>query len=395
MRLARALALMSLAPLLVACAAAPTSRPADGPVAPRALGLEVAVPFAPTPLRLGDLSHLVYELEVRNLSQEPVAVTSVEVFDDSARVIAYDAEAVASRWALLEPRLPPEAWPAKGVVPPGGVGLVYLWLTAADAATLPASLAHALSVSAGGEQAQVDVEALAVDKAPPRVVSRPLAGHAWLAVNAPFNDSRHRRSVQRFDDGRRFMAQRYAIDLVRVLTPSGTHDGDPADNASYHAYGAEVLAVADGRVVAVKDGLPDNTPGADSRAAEMTYDTLAGNYIVLDIGSGYYVTYAHLQPASLRVAVGDDVKAGAVLGLVGNSGNSTEPHLHLHVCDAPTALRCQGRPWALARFLQQKLDLRNPMRPQVGAPADQIEALPVNAAVVHFDPPPAKWSRDE
>ena len=71
---------------------------------------------------------------------------------------------------------------------------------------------------------------------------------------------------------------------------------------------------------------------------------------LLNIGGGVYAFYAHLQPGSLRVKPGDKVRRGQVVGLVGNSGNSTEPHLHFHVSDANSPLGCEGLPYGLNSF---------------------------------------------
>ena len=66
----------------------------------------------------------------------------------------------------------------------------------------------------------------------------------------------------------------------------------------------------------------------------ITLETVGGNNVIMEIGDGLYAFYAHLQPGSLRVKVGDKVRRGQVLGLLGNSGNSSEPHLHFHICNA-------------------------------------------------------------
>ena len=63
-----------------------------------------------------------------------------------------------------------------------------------------------------------------------------------------------------------------------------------------------------------------------------------GNFVVLDIGNGAFVLFAHMQPGSVTVKAGDKVKRGQVLGRVGNTGNSQAPHLHLHVMDGPSPL---------------------------------------------------------
>ena len=71
---------------------------------------------------------------------------------------------------------------------------------------------------------------------------------------------------------------------------------------------------------------------------------LTGNYVLIDHGKNEYSLYAHLQRGSVRVHVADQVKAGTIIGKLGSSGNSTEPHLHFHVCDKPDPLMCAGIP---------------------------------------------------
>jgi murein DD-endopeptidase len=86
------------------------------------------------------------------------------------------------------------------------------------------------------------------------------------------------------------------------------------------------------------------------RAVPITLETLGGNYLLLDLGRGYSAFYAHLQPGSLRVKVGDKVSRGQVLGLLGNSGNSDAPHLHLHVADAKSPSGAEAVPFVFASF---------------------------------------------
>jgi hypothetical protein len=108
--------------------------------------------------------------------------------------------------------------------------------------------------------------------------------------------------------------------------------------------------VADGVVTEIKDGIPQNVPNAEKYAVPITLETIGGNHVIVDIGGGRFAFYAHMQPGSLRVKVGDHVKTGDVLGLVGNTGNSSEPHLHFDICDASSMLACEGLPYAFASF---------------------------------------------
>lgn len=123
--------------------------------------------------------------------------------------------------------------------------------------------------------------------------------------------------------------QRDAIDFVEVVD-GRTHTGDGSRLEDFAIYGQPVLAVADGRISEAVDGFPDLPVGGYTR------QDMAGNHLVLDIGGGHYVLYGHLQQGSLRVQAGEQVGAGQVIGQVGDSGSSGEPHLHLQVQNRPT-----------------------------------------------------------
>ncbi|MFG2961116.1 M23 family metallopeptidase [Streptomyces sp. NPDC048291] len=116
--------------------------------------------------------------------------------------------------------------------------------------------------------------------------------------------------------------QRAALDLV-ALGRYGTRTGPGRELTAYAAYGQPVRSPCDGRVVSAADGIADQRPG------EIRYQPPYGNHVFLDTGREI-VKLAHLRPGSVTVAEGDTVRAGQPLGEVGNSGNSTEPHLHLH-----------------------------------------------------------------
>jgi len=146
--------------------------------------------------------------------------------------------------------------------------------------------------------------------------------------------------------------QRYAIDVLRLAGDGlETWTGDPTRNERYAIHGAEVLAVAPGRIVAVRDGMPENPPGVVP--PRIAPDDRGGNRVVQDLGGGRYALYAHLQPGGVAVAPGDRVRTGQLIGLVGNTGNSSEPHLHFHVMDGPggpSGVAAEGLPYVLDRL---------------------------------------------
>ncbi|SFL45141.1 Peptidase family M23 [Gracilibacillus orientalis] len=122
-------------------------------------------------------------------------------------------------------------------------------------------------------------------------------------------------------------SQRYAYDWV-ILEEDSTYEGDPTKNESYYAFGKDVVAPREGTVVSVENDIPDNTPTVDTNAEEPL-----GNHVILEHENNEYSFIAHFKQGSLEVDQGDQVTAGDLLGSVGNSGNSSEPHIHFHVAD--------------------------------------------------------------
>lgn len=234
------------------------------------------------------------------------------------------------------------------------------------------------------EELSVETNSLPVASGPV-VISAPLVGGHWLAGNGPSNTSPHRRALIPVD-GRAVISQRFAIDWVKLGDDAKTYHGDPLDNRNYYAYGVNALAVADGIVTEVKDGIPQNIPGENSRAVPITLETVGGNHVILNIGNGRYAFYAHLQPGSIRVKVGDKVHRGQVLGLVGNSGNSTEPHLHFHISNASSRLGSEGLPYSLTFFEVEGEGWTWKPSNAKAAPVKHTMEIPLENEVVQFSP---------
>ncbi|MDV9168828.1 M23 family metallopeptidase, partial [Streptomyces sp. W16] len=116
--------------------------------------------------------------------------------------------------------------------------------------------------------------------------------------------------------------QRGALDLV-ALGALGTRTRRGHDLAAYAAYGRPVRSPCDGRVISAADTVRDQEPGG------VSYQPPYGNHVFLDTGREI-VKLAHLRPGSVTVTQGDTVRVGQLLGEIGNTGNTTEPHLHLH-----------------------------------------------------------------
>ena len=124
-------------------------------------------------------------------------------------------------------------------------------------------------------------------------------------------------------------AQRDALDIVQIVD-GRTHPNGCTDLDCYHIFGAALLAPADGVVTSVVDGVVDQQIGSVDR------DHQAGNHIVIDLSGGRYILLAHIRQGSIQVAVGDRVTPGEAIAEVGNSGDTTEPHIHIQAFNLPS-----------------------------------------------------------
>ncbi|MDZ7781106.1 MAG: M23 family metallopeptidase [Gemmatimonadota bacterium] len=161
-------------------------------------------------------------------------------------------------------------------------------------------------------------------------------------------------------------AQRFAYDFL-VLENGRSHTGTGGSNEDYHCFGRPILAPAAGRVTDVVDTVPDNSPG------EMNEEAPAGNHVVLDHGGGEHSVLAHLRRNSVIVEEGDRVEAGRRLGACGNSGRSSEPHLHYHLQTEPEFGEGVGLPASFHDYIAdgELMERGEPMRDQVIRPAPE------------------------
>jgi murein DD-endopeptidase MepM/ murein hydrolase activator NlpD len=119
--------------------------------------------------------------------------------------------------------------------------------------------------------------------------------------------------------------QRYALDLLGVGPDGKTHQRDGKLNEDYYAFGREVLAPADGIITEVIEGVRDNVPGSLNPYSGV------GNCVIIQHRDDEVSVLAHFKLGTIKVKSGNQVKRGQLLGLCGNSGNSSEPHIHYHL----------------------------------------------------------------
>lgn len=326
---------------------------------PWPLQLEMSVPFEPTAYPSAGRSYLAYELYLTNFGSSPLTLRRVEVLDSdkfaAAPIAAFEASQLD---ALVQPIGAQTS--ADGNSDPhrlaGGTTVVlFMWIALDEGAHVPNKLRHRILTTESVTEGAV----IGTHHTELKVLSPPVTGTNWLADDGPSNDqdNHHRRGILVFQ-GRALISRRYAIDWQQSQEGK-TFSGDASDKRSYYAYGKPVLAVADSTVVTVRDGLPDNVPrhnGEFTPAIDMTPDTVFGNYIVLDLGGQQFATYCHLQPGSLHVKVGDHVRRGQVLAMIGDSGDARQPHVHFQVQTSANPLAGEGVPYLIDHYRDKSAD---------------------------------------
>jgi murein DD-endopeptidase len=311
---------------------------------------ETFTSIEPTVVHIDGHNALCYELYVVNMSSTAAELTRVQVRSAGSEQVLLEQSGAALSAALKHSAKDAPAVGAVGLIAPGEQIVFYAWVDLPAGSAVPTAIDHVLTMKQQGGSDELQIVTRAIKVKPVTVtIQSPLRGSNWLAGNGPGNTSGHRRGIIPLD-GAADVPQRFAIDWVEVDKSGKTYSGDEKKNESYYCYGQKIHAVADGVVTEVKDGIPQNVPGASSRAVPITLETVGGNHIILDLGGGVFAFYAHLQPGSLRVKLGDHVKTGQVIALLGNSGNSTEPHLHFHLIDRSSPLAGEGLPFSYPAY---------------------------------------------
>lgn len=344
--------------MLTACSSAETTQPEETTTTTQAaqptpvIGSVLAEPIPV--LATDGRTHLAYELLLTNPMSGNVTLNSVSVMDGDRKLLTLSGDSL-KYWtrALGNPAAP------ANVLGPGQSATVWLDVVADDSAQVPAELTHAIDLTVAKPMPPLipanlteTIAPVAVQTRKPPSISPPLTGDRWLDINSCCDMSPHRMALNPIN-GKLWAAERFAIDYVQLGPDGRIFTQNKAAVESYPYFGADVHAVADGPVVSVLDGLPEQTPGVTPSG--LTLEQYGGNHIVQDIGDGVYAFYAHLRPESLKVKPGDELGTGQVIAALGNSGNSDAPHLHFHVMDGPDPLAANGLPFVFDSF---RLDSR-------------------------------------
>ncbi|HYO02829.1 MAG TPA: M23 family metallopeptidase [Mycobacterium sp.] len=306
---------------------------------------------APVPVPTTDgKKHLAYELQLINALGGDVTLKSLSVKAGGDELVSLSGDGL-KYWtrALGAGEIPTTT------LGPGQAGIVWLDVVLDGSAPVPADLSHTIVVDLAkpmppllpATMTEDDVAPVTVSTHQPVVISPPLTGPRWLDANSCCDMTAHRTAMNPLD-GNLWAAERFAIDYLQLSADGTIVKGDQTKPESYPYFGADIHAVADGPVVTVLDGLPEQVAGKSPTG--LTLEQYGGNHVVQDIGGGNYAFYAHLKTGSVKVKPGDQLTTGQVIANLGNTGNTDAPHLHFHVMSTPDPLRSNGLPFVFKDF---------------------------------------------
>ena len=309
--------------------------------------LDLQVSHAPEPVIINGQPTVYYELHVTNFASIPLDLKKLEVVNtvNTARLLV-------SSEADLQKRCEPV-----GALSPGGTttlvsgGRCIIYLEYALTGNPPWQISHRIDFeipqSSAGRLHSVQGANLHLIQAKSIVLGAPLREGSWAAVYYPDWKRGHRRVVYTVD-GKARIPGRFAIDFIRLDRNGKYASEDENLIKNWYGYGNDVLAVADGVIVAVKNEFAESaTIAAHPRHPP---EQATGNFLALQIGDKRFVFYEHLKPDSIRVKIGQKVKRGDILAAVGFTGQTTGPHLHLHVADGNSPLGAEGLPFVFELF---------------------------------------------
>ena len=316
--------------------------------------LQVSATGAPQRVHGSDgREHIEYDLVITNSSPAEVTLTSLVVRGGGRPLLDLRGDPLTAATIRLG-----GSPAATGISPSSTVAvLVDVVMPRSAGRSVPKRLRNRITYAfSPGEPAPpiigsyvVRAPVLSVDRRAPIKIAPPLRGDGWLSANACCDPGLEHRSFIFPANGTYVTAEMFAVDYIR-LADRRFYEGGGTENASWVGYGAPVRAAAAGKVVSAVDDLPDVPPFIEPNPTVTKPSQFAGNNVVVKIRPGVFAHYDHLQPGSEVVDVGERVRAGQKLGLLGNSGNTAGPHLHFGITDGRHPLTSDSLPFEIDRF---------------------------------------------
>ena len=221
----------------------------------------------------------------------------------------------------------------------------------------------------------------------PIEVAPPLRGDGWLSANACCDPTLNHRSTLLAANGTFVTPEIFAVDYIRMVN-GRFYAGDGMQNTDWFGFGAPIRAATGGRVVSVRDDMPEVPPLSELENPTVTKPSdFGGNGVVVKIRPGVFAHYYHMQTGSVRVEVGQRVRSGRKLGLLGNTGNTSGAHLHFGITDGRNALASNSLPFEIDRFRFEGTASAGPTPGELtvsGTPHDERRSHPLATSVSDY-----------
>ncbi len=337
--------------------------------------IDVQIQPAPQPVTIEGRSVAYYELRITNLLPDTIQLTAVSV-SETRNLLALDGEELKKKTGGV-------------TLAPKAGNIIYVEVPVTGGRRLHHVIEYSQSHAGKNTRHRYEHPSVEVSTSAPPVLGAPLGEGSWAAIYEPAWARGHRRVVFTID-GVEYIPGRFAIDFVRLDSTGRYASGNENEIANWYGYNNPVHAVADGVVVATRTDFAESPTLFCAHPVYASADA-TGNYVAIDIGNGSIVFCEHLKPGSITVVKGQKIRKGDVIGAVGFTGQSTGPHLHLHVANHNAPLAAEGIPFVFDSF---RLLGRYPdfgvfgKKPWVGetVPTRVIKERPAPNVVVGFIP---------
>ena len=314
----------------------------------------------PAPVEMTDGKvHLTYELVLTNAAPIPFQVDKIELHDAATSALVPNTTGRVDITPLAggteaEGTTDPGAGNTSATIPPGTTYVAWVDVVFPQRSAVPTTIEHVVTgavLPPNGPPVPAELRIGRTDTATdgPVVLGAPVPPGIWyMSEGCCADDTHHRRGLGPIN-GELSVPQRFAIDFYKLDEQHRTWVGDPSKLESFLTYRVPILSAAAGTVVAALDGFA-NTTALPNPPKPPPINETVGNHVIVKVADGVYVLYAHMDPGSVAVRVGDQVTRGQQLGLIGSSGNSTTPHLHFQILTLPTYFPADSKPFAFDSF---------------------------------------------
>lgn len=327
-----------------------------GPAAASTTALQVAATGVPQHVHGSDgREHIDYNLVITNAFTADADLTSLVIRGGGKTLLNVSGAKIAAYTRALASEVPTRTVPKAAAV----VVYVDIALPRSMGRKVPKVLRHRISYRLPDDapvkeiigSTRIDRPNLRVDQRQPITIAPPLRGDGWMNANGCCDASLNHRSTMLTSNGAWVMPETFAIDYIQVAD-GHFYRGDGSENGDWYGFGAGIHSVAGGKVVWVANRRPEVPPFTNlpDNPSVSTPAQFGGNGVVVKIRRGVFAHYYHMQTGSVRVKIGQTVRAGQKLGLLGNTGNTQGAHLHFGLTDGPGALDSDSLPFEIDRF---------------------------------------------